>query len=224
MRRRRKYGLTGQSLRLLRLKYDRVLRQQLGHWPGLSQAQLARRMQLRSRTSITNMEKGRVFVTEAEAFRVLDAMMAELVQQATGVEVDYNPQNWGLPPEPVDRLDKPYHNRPRDPRGRWLPRGVEGSYPGARFSIPEVRLRARLSRSSPPDTAPREHAVMTDDQLYQAAPTPSDSTKRDQIQTPGRPPRSVAEVREALKAENDRQRMERERGDEVTISDIRWQR
>jgi len=83
MSRRRKYGVTGQSLRLLRLKYDRVLRR-LGSLAGVEPSTVCEAYEPPLAHLDHQHGEGRVFVTEGGAFRVLDAVMAELVLHRVG--------------------------------------------------------------------------------------------------------------------------------------------
>jgi hypothetical protein len=132
-------GISGQRLRLLRLKWERVLLQHGCH-EGVSNAQLARRLKYGSRSSVSKLEK-QTFVKEDVAVLFMDALAAELVYQFRGIEVDFDPADWGLPVGPLKPPPTAYRDRPRDARPlapTWL---VGTSRSGG--------ARTRLSRHAP---------------------------------------------------------------------------
>ena len=101
-------GMSGDRLRALRMKHNS------------SQAAVARRMRLTTRSRLSTLEQQK-YVTPEVTLRYADALLKEQHCRDAGIDLDYDPEDWGLPARPAKPLEMEYRGRPRDKRGRWLP-------------------------------------------------------------------------------------------------------
>lgn len=188
-------GMSGEHLRLLRVKHQ------------ISQAAVAKRMRLTTRSRLSALEQQK-YVRPETALRYFDALLKEQYCRDAGIDLDYDPEDWGLAAKPAKPLEMEYRWRPRDKRGRWLPSG--GRIPQQPEAEPEPERSKQMifGEPGPPQPMP----------ALQRPPEQPAATKK---------PRTSADERANERIRQARQRaMDRSARPEggAEVIDVRWQR